>query len=89
MKKIVIESPWGNFLKLHIGKRVYSRSAIGNFWKREGKPPMSLWGCDLLSLIAYLLPVSEVEPDRFSDMLRATIPPERLGWMKPTSTNGL
>ncbi len=91
MHKIVIESPWGDFLKLHIGSRVYNRSAVGNFWYRENGSPycVGFFGCDLLSMIASMLPVSEVEPDKFSDMLRASLPPEKLGWMKPTSTNEL
>ncbi len=83
MRKVVIESPWGNFIKLHIGRRAYNRSAMGNFWGREGGSEVGIFGCVLLSMIAAWLPVREVEPDKSSDMLRATVPPEKLGWMKP------
>lgn len=82
MKKTIIKSPWGDFLKLQIGKKIYCRSAMGNFWSREGAPEIGFFGCLVLSRIASLTPVSEIEPDKFSDLLRATIPPERLGWMK-------
>ena len=85
MKKTVIKSPWGDFLKLQIGNRTYERSAMGNFWERDGKNMGFFWG-ELrgagLSAIACLLPVSEVVPDKFSAMLRAMMPPEKLDWMK-------
>ena len=85
MKKTVIKSPWGDFLKLQIGKRVYERSATGNFWTRDSKEAGFFWGEArgvVLSAIACLLPVSEVVPDKFSAMLREMMPPEKLRWMK-------
>lgn len=81
MKKVIIKSPWGDFLELQIGNRTYERSAMGNFWTSDGKEPGLFWSI-VLSVIACLLPVSEVVPDKFSNMLRATIPPEKLRWMK-------
>ena len=81
MEKVVIKSPWGNFLELRIGGRTFERSAMGNIWYRDFKM-VGFYGCEALSLIARLLPASEVRPDEYSDMLRAQFPPEKLGWMK-------
>jgi len=81
MEKVVIKSPWGNFLELRIGQRTYERSAMGNIWYRDSRF-VGPCGSGALSLVARLLPVSEVRPDEYSDMLRAQFPPEKLGWMK-------
>ena len=71
MKKVIIKSPWGDFVRLHIGNKTYERSAQGRFWNS----PLVSW--PLLNFLTWILPVDEVEPDRFTPMLREFCPEVR------------
>lgn len=73
MRKTVIKSPWGNFIKIEVGKRTYERTAQGNFWI-PGLWKLGAHRSVVLDFLAWLLPVAEVEEDKFIQQLRQQFP---------------
>ena len=68
MRKVITQSPWGDFVRLHIWNKTYERSAQGRLWHGALVP----WV--LLDFLAWILPVDEIEPDTFTPMMRAYRP---------------
>ncbi len=66
--KTIIRSPWGNYIKLRIGTRIYERTAQGGYWT-GGSMPSSF-----LNIIAKIAPVVKIVPDEFSPIMQGTLP---------------